>query len=811
MSMGLLTAFVVNLVGCFTSQFPHAVGGLVMPVVPILAAYFQQLGPENCSTIMVFLPLMTILCGLLTYVMGIIGVQDIIKACPFVVFGGFIAGTGAQLLEYSLNMMYPKFTSFTRLGSDGLGAFLDGEFWLLCGPGVAAALVVFLVPRLNPSGKHTFLLPAGMLALTAAFYAGLLATGTSAEEARAQGWLFDVQAPRSLDFYKVWTKQDFAAVQWHMIFSADFLTTTMQVFLMGFLTTAKNIYGTAEFTHCAIDVDKEIRGAGIQGVCCGLAGGMPGNIVMSFSITSHGLGVRTRQFSALLAALSFVFFLVGDFAIAFLPKMVPAAMLLWLGIILVISWIWDMVGSMSATEHGIVILMIAVDIVLDPGTMIVLGLFLTLIVSVKRMMAMKFIVSEHTLLQVRSDVLRTGDQTRVLAGHANEVLILRLARGYFSFTNASSVIDIVQDTLGRAASGERAPLRVLVLDFQDVLGLDTTALNTLSELRANAERQMFLLLVSGCLPEIESEVRRFGIPTYPECVDGEETYKSLMGRAASLAGSKNWGPKLLLVSSIEEPTRCVSATTIALEFSEKLLLAAYKPAEQGAGPPAQRVTATGAQLKNPSLVEAQRTLVAEAGIQESSQALPLLVDIHCWLSGYMTTYTPQIVGMLAEAFEIKEYSSGEVIYEYTSEAFPGWELSGSGPGDHVPPLLWLLAGEVEHTWAGHLHSNFSHFRGVEDTYNLKGYQRLEKAELPAGNAHYCVGPFRTEVGFKGSMMHPGRLAAAQPSRCAVLPRSRYDQLAQRSPQALDALNTYLARKQFVITSLAKADGPRLFF
>jgi len=532
---------------------------------------------------------------------------------------------------------------------------------------------------------------------------------------------------------------------------------------------------------------------------------------MSFSITAHGLGVRTRRFSALLAALSFCFFLVGDYAIAFLPKMVPAAMLLWLGIILVISWIWDMVGSMSATEHGIVLLMIVVDVVLDAGTMIVLGLFLTLIVSVKRMMAMKFIVSEYTLFQVRSDVLRTGAQTQVLARHANKVLILRLARGYFSFTNASSVIDVVQDTLGKAASGERARLRVLVLDFQDVLGVDTTALNTLSELRATAERQLFLLILSGCRPEVESAVRRFGISAHPKRVNGEDTYESLMGLAETLAGSQNWGPELLLVSSIEEPARRASAMTIALEFSEKLLLAAYQPAEQGAGLPAQRVTATGAQLKNPSLLEARRALVTATGIQESSRVLPVLVDIHCWLSGYMTTYTPQVVGMLTEAFEVREYSSGEVIYEYTSKAFPKWEISSSGPGEHVPPLLWLLAGEVEHTWAGHLHGNFTHFRDIEDAYNLKRYQRLEKAELPADDVHHCVGPFRTEVGFKGSMMHPGRLAATQPSRCAVLRRSQYELLAQRSPQAADALNTYLARKQFVITSVAKADGPRLFF
>merc|ERR1719207_350833 len=100
-----------------------------------MASFFSTLGAENCATVMVAMPLMTILSGILTYVVGMIGVQDIVKACPFIVFGGFIAGTGAQLLEFSLNMMYPKFETFKSLGPEGLGAFLEQEFWIFCGPG----------------------------------------------------------------------------------------------------------------------------------------------------------------------------------------------------------------------------------------------------------------------------------------------------------------------------------------------------------------------------------------------------------------------------------------------------------------------------------------------------------------------------------------------------------------------------------------------------------------------------------------------------------------------------------------------------
>merc|ERR1719335_333491 len=108
----------------------------------------------------------------------------------------------------------------------------------------------------------------------------------------------------------------------------------------------------------------------MQGVLCGMVGGMPGNLVMSFSVTSHTLGVRTKQFSILLAVLSGLMFIFGDYVVAVLPKMVPACVLFWLGIVLLVFWVYDGVGNVSIAEHAVVILMIFVDIILGAGPMI---------------------------------------------------------------------------------------------------------------------------------------------------------------------------------------------------------------------------------------------------------------------------------------------------------------------------------------------------------------------------------------------------------------------------------------------------------
>ena len=79
MSLGLFTAFVCNFASCVTSQIPHAVGGAVMPIIPLMAAYFQTFGTENCATVMVAIPLITVCVGLLTIASGYFKLRNLSK------------------------------------------------------------------------------------------------------------------------------------------------------------------------------------------------------------------------------------------------------------------------------------------------------------------------------------------------------------------------------------------------------------------------------------------------------------------------------------------------------------------------------------------------------------------------------------------------------------------------------------------------------------------------------------------------------------------------------------------------------------
>ena len=266
------------------------------------------------------------------------------------------------------------------------------------------------------------------------------------------------------------------AVRWELIWSSHFVRATFQVYMLSLLTCVSNIYGTAEVTNCPIDIDKEICSAGMQTFCCGLAGGMPGNIVMSFSVTAHGLGARSKEFSWMLAVMSCCFFLFGDYIVAFLPRMVPACVLIWLGLVLVSYWIWDGLGKMFVSEHAVVIVMICVGFFTNITYVLTLGVTLTLGITMKRMMSVEVIREEFTLQDRRSDVLRSESNVKVLQESGHNIRALRIARVYLSFISASGFVDHVRRLCSLMASGEVAPFYVMLIDFEEVILVDTTVL-----------------------------------------------------------------------------------------------------------------------------------------------------------------------------------------------------------------------------------------------------------------------------------------------------------------------------------------------
>jgi SulP family sulfate permease len=86
--------------------------------------------------------------------------------------------------------------------------------------------------------------------------------------------------------------------------------------------------------------------------------------------------------------------------------------------------------------------------------------------------------------------------------HGEELFILQL-QGFIFFGTANGLLQRVRQ---RASQADLSPLRFLVLDFDQVTGLDSTALLSFAKMKQVAQEHAFRLLVTGPSPQIRRQL-----------------------------------------------------------------------------------------------------------------------------------------------------------------------------------------------------------------------------------------------------------------------------------------------------------------
>jgi SulP family sulfate permease len=104
-------------------------------------------------------------------------------------------------------------------------------------------------------------------------------------------------------------------------------------------------------------------------------------------------------------------------------------------------------------------------------------------------------------------VERSMTETRELIHHGGAIRIIWL-HGFVFF---GSVNNLLQHVKGMVAVQRPGICRMVILDFHQVLGIDSSAVMVLVRLRQFAERENFLIMLSGLLPDVETLLRSGGL------------------------------------------------------------------------------------------------------------------------------------------------------------------------------------------------------------------------------------------------------------------------------------------------------------
>ena len=463
-----------------------------------LAQIAQQSGlrdydaPDVFLTVIAATLVVTLLCGIVFWVVGTRRLGNLVRFVPYPVVGGFLAGTGWLLFKGGIYV------------SSGVSLHLRTvlvlirEFQLVHWvPALAFGAILLIAVR---TIDRPLVIPAVIAAGLAVFVLGMVVTGSSIGEVRDGGWLLGPFETARL--WQPWTLRalggaDWLSVlrSWAGIVTAVFVATVAVLF---------NISGTELVLDRDLDTNREMRDAGILNVVSGALGGIPGYHALSLTALTERMKVDARAAGLIAALVPLAAVVFGASVVGLIPRMIVGGILVFLGLAFIVEWAWDKRTVLPRLEYGIVLVILAAVIVWGFLLGVVIGLVLAILlfaISYGRVELVREVAFGETY---RSNVDRPVDERIQLQARSDRVQILRLS-GFVFFGSIERLLERIRHRL------ESMPPRFLVLDLRRVTGVDASAVVSFAKVVRMAHIGGTEVVVTAASEPVRHQLERGGV------------------------------------------------------------------------------------------------------------------------------------------------------------------------------------------------------------------------------------------------------------------------------------------------------------
>jgi len=499
----LFGALVLGAVVGLTTSSPGVIAGPQDTPAAILAVMcagialtMKAAAPQAIFvTVLAAIAVTSLLMGVLFIIVGRFRLSGFVRYIPYPVVGGFLAATGWLMVQGGFGVMLNQQLSLATLGS--LFSLAKLGLWL---PGIGFGTILLLILR-----RHNhFLITPGMLALsTALFYIFLAVSRTSIETATAHGWLLG-QFPAG-GLYQPLSPSLLATVQWSAVLGqADKIATILILCVVAFLL---NISALEVTIRQDVNMNRELISAGLANLAGGLGSSPIGYQTLGMSALAHRLGARSHLVNVIAGLVCGGALFFGSSLFAYIPKFVLGGLLAYLGLSFLVEWLVDSRRVLPAIDYLLVwaILIIIVAVGFLQG--IAAGVFIAAILFVITYSRVTIIRNTLNGLVFRSNVDRPKAHRDLLAQHGAEIYILRL-QGFIFFGTIQAVLNQVRQRLS-LDSGPK--LGYLVMDFQRVTRLDSSAVFGINRLKQLAEASQVLMVWTQVSPAIQRQLEHGGL------------------------------------------------------------------------------------------------------------------------------------------------------------------------------------------------------------------------------------------------------------------------------------------------------------
>jgi SulP family sulfate permease len=465
--LALVGTFLSSIFVALLTSLPGTVSGIQDAPAAILAVMSASIlvsMPENATaqdtfiTVLAVIALTTILCGLFFLGIGYFNLGGLVRFLPYSVVGGFLAGTGWLLVTGSITMM----TGIAPTISD-LSSLLHPEMLQLWLPGLVVAVIMMVIlNRYN----HYLLLPGSVIGAIVLFFLGIWILGYSISDVSNMGWLLgpfpEGNLLQSLSFSNA------AQIRWDLVFSQT--GGMVIILLLSVISLLLNASALELETKQDLDLNFELRAAGISNLFSGFFAGLVGFHQLGLSVMNQKLGARTRLVGVFAAFLCIAVLVAGTAIISYLPKFVLGGLLLFLGLDFLYEWVFQSWFKLPKSDFIVIILILVVIASVGFLEGVAVGIVAAIILFAINYSQVDIIKHELTVATFQSTIARPKLHKRLLRRYGKQVLILEL-QGYIFFGTANQLLEKIR---GHINNYRDSHLCFLVVDFSQVTGIDSS-------------------------------------------------------------------------------------------------------------------------------------------------------------------------------------------------------------------------------------------------------------------------------------------------------------------------------------------------
>jgi sulfate permease, SulP family len=253
-----------------------------------------------------------------------------------------------------------------------------------------------------------------------------------------------------------------------------------------------------------------------------LFGGLQNYFAYTQSVLYHRSGGQGKISGIAVAVCTACLFFVGPLVASYIPRCMAGTLLLHVGIDLFLEGVYDSIGKFDYVEYaGIWLIAVVMSVRGMEAAMIAGGIAAVSTHAVQSVHYVNPIRGAMTASTLRSSRWnRTNEQRAVLDNDSfgrNRILVVQL-QGHLFFGNTAQFLDCINRLLSENTKAGSSPWIVL-LDFSLVLGIDSSAAQTITKLTSNLHKSFgvdLCVFVSGsddgfpCEFNLSNELRSCG-------------------------------------------------------------------------------------------------------------------------------------------------------------------------------------------------------------------------------------------------------------------------------------------------------------